>query len=379
MMSADRDPEIRRLHREAPLTDVHAHPSLKAYLFRRHLWWHYWSGHAFNPLSSRTDFRMLRKGGVRVVVASHYLPERRLAECFWIRAAAFLFIPAYYKLMHGSRFGRLLEMMDAMEREAARRPDLVEVARSYMELERIEAAGKMAVVHAVEGAHALEGDVDRLDELARRGVAMLTLAHFFPNGLASQVDGIPKDMFILKICALDPQPGSGPPLTELGREVIRRCLELGILVDVTHCTPEARSAVYEEVSGARPVVASHVGVQALRPDPYNLADEEIEEIARGRGAIGVIFVPYWLSSGREKTGLRSIWDTLRHIYDITGSWNHVMLGTDFDGFTDPPDDVSDASRLGAVTAMLLDRGLPEEVIKKILGGNALRVLREGWS
>lgn len=377
-MGMDRDGEIQRLHREAPLTDVHAHPSLKAYLFRRHLWWHYWSGHAFNPLSSRSDFRMLLKGGVRVVVASHYLPERRLAECFWIRAAAFLLVPAYFKLMHGSRFRRLLEMLRAMEREAARRPDLVEVARSYAQLERIRAAGKTAVIHAVEGAHALEGDLSRLEELARRGVAMLTLTHFYPNRVAAQVDGIPKDLIIRRICDLDLQPGSGPPLTEFGRDVVRRCLELGILVDVTHCTPEARGAVYREVSGSRPLVASHVGVQALRPDPYNLADEEIEEIARGGGAIGVIFVPYWLSSGGEKTGLRSIWGTLEHIRDVTGSWDHVMLGTDFDGFTDPPDDVPDASRLGAVTRMLLERGLPEVEIKKILGGNAFRVLRDGW-
>lgn len=378
-MNTGRDSEIQRLHREAPLTDVHAHPSLKAYLFRRHLWWHYWSGSSFNPLSSRTDFRMLSKGGVRVVVASHYLPERRLAECFWIRVAAFLLIPAYFKLMHGSRFRRLLEMMNAMEREAERRPDLVEVARSYAELERIRAAGKMAVIHAVEGAHALEGDLDRLDDLAQRGVAMLTLTHFYPNQVAAQVDGIPKDMIIRRICDLDLQPGSGPPLTEFGREVVRRCLDLGILVDITHCTPEARQAVYEEVAGSRPLVASHVGVQALRPDPYNLADEEIEEIARGGGAIGVIFVPYWLSSREEKTGLKSIWATLEHIHDVTGSWDHVMLGTDFDGFTDPPDDVPDASRLGAVTRMLLDRGLPEVEIKKILGGNAFRVLRAGWA
>ena len=207
---------------------------------------------------------------------------------------------------------------------------------------------------------------------------MLTLTHFYPNQVASQVDAIPKDMIIRRICDVDMQPGSGPPLTEFGKEVVRRCVDLGILVDVTHCTPEARQAVYREVSGSRPIVASHVGVQALRQDPYNLADEEIEEIARGGGAIGVIFMPYWLSPVREKTGLKSIWATLKHVHDVTGSWDHVMLGTDFDGFTDPPDDVRDASQLGAVTRMLFDRGLPEIEIKKILGGNALRVLRAGW-
>ncbi|MEE9578775.1 MAG: membrane dipeptidase, partial [Gemmatimonadota bacterium] len=69
---------------------------------------------------------------------------------------------------------------------------------------------------------------------------------------------------------------------------------------------------------------------------------------------------------------------LEHIRDVTGSWEHAMLGTDFDGFTDPPDDVPDASHLGAVTQMMIDRGLPEVEIKRILGGNALRVLQSGW-
>ena len=377
-MATEQSAEVQRLHREAPLTDVHAHPSLKAYLFRRNLWRHYWSGSFLNPFSSRTDFKMLSKGGVGVVVAAHYLPERQLADCFWIRAAAFLLVPAYWKLMHGSLFERLLEMVEAMEREVDRKPDRVEVARSYADLERIRAAGKMAVVHAVEGAHVLEGQAERLDTLARAGVAMLTLTHFYPNQVASHVDAIPKNVILRKICDLDLQPGSGPPLTEFGREVVRRCVELGILVDLTHCASEARAAVLQEVAGRRPVVASHVGVQALRLDPYNLADEEVEEIARSGGAIGVIFMPYWLSSREDKNGLESIWATLKHIRDVTGSWDHAMLGTDFDGFTDPPDDVPDASHLGKVTQMLLDKGLSEADIKKILGGNVRRVLQAGW-
>ena len=69
---------VDRLHREAPLTDVHAHPSLKAYLFRRNLWKHFHSGSAFNPFSSRSDFKMLARGGVGVLWVAHILPERKL-------------------------------------------------------------------------------------------------------------------------------------------------------------------------------------------------------------------------------------------------------------------------------------------------------------
>ena len=77
-------------------------------------------------------------------------------------------------------------------------------------------------------------------------------------------------------------------------------------------------------------------------------------------------------------GLESIWKTIEHIHDVAGSWDHVVLGTDFDGFTDPPDDLRDYSSMGRVTRMLLERGVPEPDISKILGGNAQRVLEAGW-
>ena len=66
------------------------------------------------------------------------------------------------------------------------------------------------------------------------------------------------------------------------------------------------------------------------------------------------------------------------MHHVTGSFDHVALGTDFDGFTDPPDDVRDASQLGKVTRMLLERGVRETDVRKILGGNAQRVLERGW-
>ena len=378
-MSDGVDGQIQELHREAPLTDVHAHPSLKAYLFGRNLWRHYRSGKTFNPFSTRSDFRMLEKGGVGVIWSALHLPERKLfRDCLLLRLAALLLVPAYSKLMSGSRFERTLEMMDAMEREIQRRPDRVELAHSAADVDRIRGAGKLAVVHTVEGAHILEGDPDNLDRLADRGVAMLTLVHFYKNALAAQVDGIPKDMFVRKVCSFDFGVGASPPLTDFGRSVLAKMATLPMIVDVTHCTLEAREAVYAELNAERPIMASHIGVARHNPDPYNLVDDEIREIARSGGAVGVIFMDYWLDSANPGTGLPAIWKTVEHIRTVTGSWDHIVLGTDFDGFTDPPDDVRDASQLGRVTKMLLERGVPEEAVKKILGGNARRVLHTGW-
>ncbi|HYT82161.1 MAG TPA: membrane dipeptidase, partial [Gemmatimonadales bacterium] len=110
-----------------------------------------------------------------------------------------------------------------------------------------------------------------------------------------------------------------------------------------------------------------------------LADDELREIARRGGFVGVIFMTYWLRQPHPPdAGLDLIWRTVEHIHAVTGSFDHIALGTDFDGFTDPPDDVRDAGMLPAVTAMLLDRGMAPADVSKVLGQNARRVLDAGW-
>jgi len=291
--------QIERLHQHAPLTDVHVHPSLKAYLFERNLWRHFWSGKAWD-LSRKVAWA---SSGRRTTC------KRELfSDCRLIRYAASLFVPDFRRLLEGSLFERTLEMMGALEREIGRRPDRVELARS----------------------------------------------------------------------AADVITGGSPPFTDFGRALLARLKALPMLVDVTHCTPEARAAVYAELGGERPIMASHVGVARHNRNPYNLGDEEIREIARSGGAVGVIFMTYWLDSSHPKDGLASSWRTIEHVHDVTGSWDHIVLGSDFDGFTDPPDDLRDSSSMGRVTGMLLERGVPEDDVMKILGGNAQRVLQAGW-
>lgn len=379
-MSSATVPElIRRLHREAPLTDVHAHPSFPVVLFRRNLARHYRSGGAFNPLASRTDLKMLASGGIGVLWSALYVPERQLLrDCRLLGLLARVIGRRPRGLTRGSPFTGLLGMMDALERQLRRWPERIGVARSIADVDRLRAEGRIAVVHTVEGTHALEGRLDRLDTLAGRGVAMLTLTHFYDHGVAAPVDAVPRTMWLARLLGIRPPPPAGPPLTALGRALLRRMIEVRMIPDVTHCSPEARREVYREVGGAQPVVASHVGVAALRPDPYNLTDEDLRAIAATGGAVGVILMPYWLSTDGSAHALPAIWRTMQHVRAVTGSWDHVMLGTDFDGFSLPPRDVRDASRLGRVTAMLLERGVDVPDVKKVLGGNAMRILRAAW-
>lgn len=374
-----RSQTIERLHREAPLLDVHAHPPLKGWLFNRQLWNRGHSFGFFDPFSSRTSFPRLEEGGFRVIWATHYIPELGLFEDSPLIRLGARIVRNYGRITTGSPFSRLEASVERLEKQVGRHPDRAGIARSPEEVDRLLEADRLAIVHAVEGGHVLEGDLSRLDRLQEWGIVSLTLAHFYPNGIARQVDAIPDSHLIKTLSSFDFFEEDQPPLTDFGRDVIDGLAERGILADLTHCDPEARAAIYRHAPSSLPLIMTHVGVHAHQPVPMNPTDDELEEIARRDGAIGLIFFNYWLDEQEPSAGLPALWRTLTHVHDVTGSWDHIMIGTDFDGFTSPPDEVPDASRLGAFTNMLLERGLPEEAIRKILGGNARRIMRERWS
>lgn len=369
------------------LTDIHAHPAMNAFLWDRDLRRHYLSGRAFNPLASLSDFPMLKKGGVRVLWSSLHVPERDFFKCGLIRFAA-RFTRGGRKLLKLSAWECLIAMMDEMEAQVARAPEQFAIARSNSELDRVLARGLTAVVHTVEGAHVLgaglvagdlAGRLRRLDELARRGVASLTLAHLFPNEVAGHSEGIPESQRKFPICPLRTEVDETRGLTPTGTDIVERMVELRIVPDLTHCTPVARKEVLRLVDRRIPVISSHTGLQSLNPVPYNLEDREVIEIAATGGVIGVIFMPYWLRRDHPRAGLDAIWQTMNAIHTLTGNWKSVAIGTDFDGFTDPPDDVANASKLPAVEKMLREKGVGPGDLEGILGGNARRVLRQAWN
>lgn len=409
---ADADESVRelidRLHRTTPLTDAHAHPSMKSYLFDRDLWTHVRSGRNTDPDASRSDFDVLGKGGVRVLWTAHHVVEdqlvadghrnlflRTFARCYFNRYGVDIFA----KLRAGTPFERLQQVMASLEAQVARGPQRpgqprIEFARRPADLDRILADGDdtLAFVHTIEGAHALQhagGDeLANLATLAGRGVAMLTLDHFYWNGFAEQDDALPDDMACRSAFKTD---DAQAVLTDRGRALLHAARALGILVDLAHCTAPARDAIYTELGDGTPLVFSHAGVRALRDRTYNLRDADIDFVKACNGAVGVILMSYWLADDQTMTELRgaeAVWRVMQHIHDRTDSWDHVMIGTDFDGFTDPPDDLPDASFLDRVTLRIiwglknechLDDAATEAAARKILGENALRVLRAVWS
>jgi len=234
-----------------PVFDLHVHPSLKVYLFNKKLYRQYPSGGAWNPLSMRVSLPKMNKGNARTIVSSIYLPEKKMIDdCTLMRVgmrALGLFNSKFRRIRERNPFEVTIEILDHFEGavEQAKKkgwPDLV-LARSLQELREAEAAGKTAMIHAIEGAHSLAGNLENLKKLFDRGVCMLTLAHFYENEATQTVGGIPDDKKFLG-CFKNSQEQHGG-LSDFGMQLVKEMIRLGMLIDLTHCTPRARLEIFQ--------------------------------------------------------------------------------------------------------------------------------------
>ena len=203
---------------------------------------------------------------------------------------------------------------------------------------------------SAEGLHNLEGNLDNLDVLYEAGLRMAGLTHFFDNELAGSMHG--------------EQKGG---LTDMGREAVRRMEEMGIIVDIAHCS---QTCVTEILAMARrPVVSSHGGVQATCNVNRNLSDDHIRGVAATGGVIGI---GYWEGAVCD-TSPAAIAAAMKHVRDLVGI-EHVALGSDYDGSVTVR---FDTAGLVHVTQALMDAGFTEEEIRAVMGENAIRVIAQG--
>ena len=380
-------PDWKTIHQDATIIDLHAHPSLKASLFYRYLGQRiYPSPRAFDPFAVRTNFPRLHEGGVDVLLSAIYAPEIGITESAPpLKLLKYLAPRVWHKVYGRGYFTVVTEMMDQIEKQAfsAMRghtgQPLARFAHSLSELEAILADPRpyrpVALIHSIEGGHTIEGKLTNLDALFQRGVAYMTLAHFFPNEIVYPT--FPWPEHLQKFNWFQDERDLTRGLTQFGEQVIERMVELGMLIDISHCTPPARARIYDIVGHRAPLIASHVGAYSINPDPYNLKDWEMKQIADNGGVLGVIFMNYWLMPKESQRGLNIITQTIRAMINTAGE-DHVGIGTDFDGFTEPPSDLLNAAQLPRLTQRLISEGYTAEQVKKILGGNILRVLRQGW-
>jgi membrane dipeptidase len=380
-------PDWDKLHFGATLIDMHAHPALKAGFFYRSLGKRvYPSPRAFDPLAVRTNFPRLHEGGVDVLLSVVYAPERGIVNSAPPLKLLRYITPRLWHKVYGRGYMTItLENMDVIENQANAAMDeqtgkpLARFAHSLSELEAIlqdpDPQRPVALIHAIEGGHTLEGKLENLEMLFQLGVAYLTLAHFFPNEIVSPT--FPWPEYLQQFDWFQDERDLTRGLTPFGEQVVEKMVELGMLIDICHCTPPARARIYDIVGKRAPLIASHVGAYDINPDPYNLKGWEMKKIADSGGMIGVIFMNYWLMPRESNRGLNVITQTLRDFIDHAGE-DAVGLGTDFDGFTEPPTDLLNAAHLPRLTQRLLAESFSADQITKILGGNALRVIRQGW-
>jgi membrane dipeptidase len=370
---------------DATILDLHAHPSLKVSLFNRTLTSRFRVSRSFDPFGVRTDFPKLKEGGLDILMSSIYAPEKGiLEECGYLRLLRYVMVSAWRRVFSRPYFDVAMDMMDAMERQVQLAKDpqtskpLAKMIYSVRELNELLSQGDgrpIGVIHNIEGSHCLDGNLDNLQRLFDRGVAYMTLAHFYENDAVYPCFPYPESVQILGCFKGDRNVALG--LKPFGEQVVEKMVDMGMILDIAHCTPPARERIYDIVGHRTPIIASHVGAYEINPSPYNLKDWEIKKIAETGGVVGVIFMNYWLMPHETNRGLNFITRTLDHFMKVGGA-DHIGIGTDFDGFTDPPDDLSDASELPKLTQRLLAEGYTVEQIQKAMGGNALRVLREGW-
>ena len=328
----------------------------------------------------RVTVPLLRAGDVRVVFSVLYSPFDEFD----------LALP-YGSPPTSDYLGAVVRHLELVERDVERNfAAQAAVAHDPRELDAALAAGKIALVHCVEGGFHLGGTPEEVEaaveRLARRGVAYITLAHLVWRSVATNANAIPflpSPLYRL----LFPQPRVG--LTELGRAAVRTMVRHGVLVDVSHMSGRALDdtfALLDEIDpeGSVPVIASHSAYRFGR-DRYNLDEPTVERIAARDGVIGLLLAEHQLADGVRLRRTSSLEDSLevvfRHldrIREIAGSHRASAIGSDLDGFIKPTlAGLEDAGGLAALRRALADR-YGEADAELIASGNALRLLRSHW-
>ncbi len=321
-----------------------------------------------------TDIPRLRKGGVGVQFWSAYVPVETIKK--------------------GAAVTQTLEQIDVIHRMVARYPADMEMAGTTADIARIRRAGKIAGLIGVEGGHSIDDSIGVLRTYYRLGVRYMTLTHSESLAWAD--------------AATDKPRANG--LTPFGEDVVREMNALGMMVDLSHVSPETMKAALKITRA--PVVFSHSSARAVADHPRNVPDDVLLLVKANNGVVMVNFysgfvVPEgaramklmfdaarelkkkypdeaefeealkaWQKDNDYPAGtVHTIVDHIDHVVKVAGV-DHVGIGSDYDGISKLPAQMADVSTYPFVTQELLNRGYSKADILKILGGNALRVLRD---
>jgi membrane dipeptidase len=233
-------------------------------------------------------------------------------------------------------------------------------------LDRCRVGGTLGMVLHIEGAEPIDPGLVALEAWYAAGVRSVGLVWSRPSTFGH---GVP--------FRFPSSPDTGPGLTDAGLALVRRCAQLGILVDVSHLN----AAGFADVArlGAAPIVASHSACHALCPATRNLTDEQLREIGATDGLVGIVFAPPFIrADGRNDadTPLSTLVAHVRHAVEVAGI-DHVGLGSDFDGATMPAS-IGDVAGLPRLIDALREDGFSPAEVEGIAWDNWRRALATAW-
>ncbi len=253
----------------------------------------------------------------------------------------------------GSLTERALYQAEKLSQVQMAVPDSLKIIRTIDDLEEVlsrRAAGESLVggLLGIEGAHPLEGDMANLLRLESAGYRLIALQHFFDNQLGGSLHG-----------------RSNAGLTDFGREVVAEVERRGLILDVAHSSEQVVEDVLDMVD--MPIVVSHSGMRSVCDTKRNIPVELMQRIAATGGVIGI---GYWQEATCDDTPA----GIARSILAATNALGEgaVSLGSDFDGSVGT---TFDTSELAAITQELLNVGMDDALIHKVMGENMLRVIR----
>jgi membrane dipeptidase len=362
------------VHRRAIIVDGHCDTPYRLFRHNVHLDEH--------DTEAQADLKSLRESGITASFFAAY-------------------VPPFYADRGAADFAR--KLITLIKDEAARRPDVLTFCTDSEGIRAAKRDDKLALMIGVEGGHAIEDSLDILRELYDGGARYMTLTHVNTNNWCDSSGDAPKH----------------GGLTDFGREVVATMNDLGMIVDISHISDDAYRAVIETTRV--PIVATHSSSRVLCNHARNMTDDMLRSLAKNGGVCMVNFFSAFISDDvaqviihanrKKKDGVapasglggteempddRTDWDSylqwflslgcptatldqvadhIFHIANVAGI-DHVGIGSDFDGVPSLPRGLETAAGLPALTARLMERGMSDGDVEKVLGGNFMRAFGE---
>lgn len=371
---SDLNKDAFKLHYDAIVIDTHNDILMPVFLQGAEL-------DKDNP-GTQSDLVKWKEGGLDCQMFSIYVPER-------------------YKTNH---FNYVMKLIDKLESFQSENTGTFALCSNYRELESALKTGKFIALMGAEGGNMIEGSMENLETLYSRGVRYLGLTWNTSNAIGTSA----RD---------ETERGKQGGLTEFGIDVVKRMNELGMLVDVSHL---GETAFWDVVKTSNaPIIASHSNCYSLCPNYRNLTDDQIKAIAKSGGYIGINFFYKFLDPNGNPGAIKNVQakyrnaadklmseygddlilfnekryefitenptengtsvdiliDHIDHIVKLAGI-DYVGLGSDFDGSIVTINEIYDATCYPIITKKLVERGYSEQDIRKILGGNFMRVFKQ---